>query len=72
MPRSKAPAILQAADKYRRAEQRVTECERALVKARKTRTEAEAEYLKLMAESLAAHQLLPTIKPAHEAVANSP
>ena len=59
MPRSKAPAILQAADRYRRAEERVVQCAKALEKARAARTDAEAAYLQLMAESLAARQLLP-------------
>jgi len=58
MPRGKSnvPPLLKAADQYRRSEVRVRHCKRALEKAEKARADAEAAWLDLVSQSLAARQ----------------
>ncbi len=51
MARSKGTSLLKATDQFRRLEQKVMRCERALEKARKKCAEAEEEYLRLAAEA---------------------
>jgi hypothetical protein len=59
MPRSKAVAVMKAADKARSAERRVAECERALAKAVRARDRADSEYLELVRESLSTREPAP-------------
>lgn len=56
MPKSKAPVVLQAAEQYRRAEQKLVECQRALKKAQTARDEAESAYFALVDAALAARR----------------
>lgn len=53
MTKTKAAAVMQAADKARRTEQRVNDARRALEKAEKARDRAELAYLKLAEEAFA-------------------
>ncbi len=60
MARSKGTSLLKATDQFRRLEQKVARCERALEKAHKKCAEAEEEYLRLAAEAFTSrHRPLP-------------
>lgn len=65
MPRGKSnvPPVLAAAEKFRRAEERVAETKKQLRKAEAARSEAETTYYELVSASLAARHR----QPAHAA-----
>ena len=70
MPKGKSttPPVLAAADRYRRAEERVAESKKQLKKAEAARTEAETAYFELVSTSLAARHRQPAAQ-AQEASA---
>ncbi len=59
MAKTRAAAVMAAAEKARRAELRVADAERVLAKAVKARDRADADYLALVQESIARRQTEP-------------